>query len=206
MVFHSSHPILFNADMVRAILRDRDPKTQTRRVCKPQPGEISHRHASYEVDGIHYSCPYGDPGDTLWVRESWVHECSHCNNVRCGNPAHIYYPATDIAPDTFPKKFVRPSIHMPRWASRITLGIVHVRIERVQDISYADCFAEGLRADCEPLRLIHYENLWNLLNAERGYGWDVNPWVWVIRFRLLNEDGDFMQTAHHATERGGDDR
>jgi hypothetical protein len=80
----------------------------------------------------------------------------------------------------------RPSIHMPRWASRITLTITDVRVERVQDISEADAKAEGVLMD-DPDAIFYsgmFAHLWNTIYHKRGLGWDANPWVWVIHFRV----------------------
>jgi len=89
----------------------------------------------------------------------------------------------------------RPSIHMPRWASRITLEVTAVRVERVQNITPEDCQAEGVRCEqhyegignpCDEVRLLHaFQDLWNSINAKRGFGWDANPWVWVVGFKRL---------------------
>jgi len=180
-------PIIFSASMVRAILEDR--KTQTRRVIKPQPtGELA-GIAGVKVGFLKYEpryiwrdehgeltkwlrCPYGDPGDRLWVRETrW----------RGGG-----YAATD--PPNLANEGKVPSIFMPRWASRITLEITGVRAERIQDISMHDALSEG----AEPLHsdfhdgshcIGWFKRIWDSINAKRGFGWDANPWVWVIEFK-----------------------
>lgn len=144
-------PILFKGDMVNAILDGR--KTQTRRVIKPQPfaqpeksddEPIWEVYAGDELSGT-IKCPYGQPGDRLWVRETWRQfdasdECDHldfpCGCPRTGDPV---YRATH---DDGESKW-KPSIFMPRWASRITLEITDVRVERLQDISEEDAKAEG---------------------------------------------------------------
>jgi len=86
----------------------------------------------------------------------------------------------------------KPSIHMPRWASRITLEVTGVRVERVQAITEADAEAEGIAfmrdipdADETLTAKVLFEILWESINAKRGYGWDVNPWVWVVEFRRV---------------------
>ena len=150
-------PILFSAPMVRAILEGR--KTQTRRVVKPQPhhgpvGEmVCLGGADWAMDdgdlSGQFRCPYGVPGDRLWVREAWApNEGSaggYIYRADVGEGSSGFYQAdlkigewTHIAPRW------RSSIHMPRWASRITLRITDVRVERLQDISEADAIAEGL--------------------------------------------------------------
>jgi hypothetical protein len=156
-------------------------------------------------------CPYGVAGDVLWVRETFCvgyeYEPSKFTAMPfdgCENTRKAFYRATDDdAPDE-PKRPWKPSIHMPRWASRITLEIVNVRVERLQDISVSDIAAEGVTIehdDGQPGHAIGHVDtpdgrryttatgcfiyLWNKINAARGYGWDVNPWVWVIEFKRV---------------------
>ena len=174
-------PILFNAEMVRAIRDGR--KTQTRRVIKPQPirdyAELVSR------------CPYGAPGDKRWVRETWRDDSF---DWEWGTRQQIAYRADgDNGDHTW-----RPSIHMPRWASRITLEVTGAGAERVQDITPEDVVAEGVSLDglCDYPAWIfsnaiyeQFRELWDSPNAKRGYGWDSNPWVWVLEFeRGLSED------------------
>jgi hypothetical protein len=203
--------ILFSGPMVRAILEDR--KTQTRRVMKPQPPESTtwdQESGLFVIDGsclgIMRSCPYGAPGDTLWVRETFALES--CCSVdwyeppfKDGRPLKVtddpddgrfweqpHYRATDPTPELAyeddergePTCKWRPSIFMPRWASRITLTLTDVRVQRVQDISEADAIAEGMTIG---LAVWEYHELWDDLNAKRGYSWDANPWVWALSFR-----------------------
>ena len=184
------HPILFSGEMVRAIMEGR--KTQTRRVIKPQPNDI--RESPFVKSGIEDTHGYEikrkyAPGDRLWVRETW-HQHSSDDDFCTGE---IHYRATEICVGT---KWI-PSIFMPRWASRITLEVVSVRVERVQDISEEDALSEGIsfwkpkEMDNRPFEenfwtnypQFAFQNLWDSINAKRGYGWDVNPWVWVIEFR-----------------------
>jgi len=206
-------PILFSSEMVRAILDGR--KTQTRRVIKPQP-EIQEY---MNKPSLHWSqcggrslteiasyCPYGQPGDRLWVRETWRKtfdvDDKDVMEYRAGGTRlivgesiqHGEHRITSVLPKW------KPSIFMPRWASRIMLEIVNIRVERVQDISEEDAIAEG----CNPYDHIKkeivsrdneiifsnayqasYQLLWDSINAKRGYGWDVNPWVWVVEFKVL---------------------
>jgi hypothetical protein len=152
-------------------------------------------------------CPYGYPGDRLWVRETFAagepgHPSGAGLRVYLNLPREkqcdtkIVY-ASDEADVYYPPIPWRPSIHMPRWASRITLEVVSVKVERLQDISVADAKAEGIRcSDCPPGFLTpdrHYcgcrslfANLWDDINDKRGYGWSQNPWVWVVEFRRVS--------------------
>lgn len=176
-------PILFSGDMVRAILAG--TKTQTRRVIKPQP------HDNWENER---PCPYGVPGDRLWVRETWRDDSF---DWEWGTQTKYSYRA-DYA-DGKGGGAWRPSIHMPRGASRILLEITGVRAERLQIITESDMQAEGIvpvMVDSggmtpwgDGIDVPRYDwpfiDLWDNLNAKRGYGWDVNPWVWVIEFKPL---------------------
>ena len=142
----TERPILFSAEMVRAILEG--SKTQTRRVIKPVPtfngGGACHDADALQQDYVepHWVfpeiCKYGAPGDLLWVRETWGQYPIELNP----EPCDAWYKATSNGPPP-PFKW-RPSIHMPRWASRITLRITDVRVERLQDISEDDARAEGV--------------------------------------------------------------
>lgn len=193
----SEKPILFSGEMVRAIFDGR--KTQTRRVIKVRtsdnkmvrpfpPWWIEEDGILYQQDeyGDYYDmvnfCPYGDPGDRLWVRETaWYGP----------QPDRAEYDADmdDIARESalFYGAKKKPSIYMPRWASRITLLIKDVRVERLQDINVDDAIAElggyaqGIANEC-----VHFMELWDSINAKRGYGWDTNPWVWVIEFEKMD--------------------
>lgn len=178
-----------SAPMVRAILEKR--KTQTRRIIKPQPAACA--------DGfllpLRTESPYGYVGDRLWVRENgWQRPYRSPKMMREGADtwAPYYFDAdglTDRDVADFKKWGFkrRPSIHMPRWESRITLEVTAVRVEQVQRISDKDCFAEGI----EPIGPEHshdiprkeYAALWDKING-RG-AWDKNPWVWCISFRSI---------------------
>jgi hypothetical protein len=144
-------------------------------------------------------CPHGKSGDRLWLRETF----KHYGNSKTGhNPvvANVIYKADGLRLDcgqwhTFNdapqqtwwntgKSPWTPSIHMPRWASRITLEITDVRVERVQDITDEDALAEGVDPDGYIPR-VQFHKLWNSINEKRGYGWDVNSWVWVIEFKVI---------------------
>lgn len=152
-------PILFSGEMVRAILAGR--KTQTRRVI----------WAIRRVTG----CPYGEPGDRLWVRERFYVQPELWAEGH--GPQPVEY-AADVADPRMVEDYVgKPSIHMPRWASRITLEITGRRMQRVQDISEADAAAEGVGSREE------FAALWDAINVKRGYAWVTNPLVWVIEFK-----------------------
>ena len=192
-------PILFSGPMVRAILEGR--KTQTRRIVKPQPDEnglsfMPNAPLDWR-DDVHGDwnpwkgeTPDGDtwrgrvqcwPGDRLWVRETWMRS----PNAHLGMPP-IEYKATSSNQfiEEWPG-YWKPSIHMPRWASRINLAVVSVRVERLQDCSITDALAEGIVTDDEwPVDpRDSYRSLWESINGPGS--WDANPWVWVIEFKRI---------------------
>jgi hypothetical protein len=181
-------PILFRGEMIRAILDGR--KTQTRRVIKPQPEmhlEPDTVKAAWLSGFIDVKCPYGRPGDRLWVRETWHNQAPE---------TLVRYKAS--GDDLHELKKWKPSIHMPRWASRITLEVKSVRVERVQDISEADARAEGIVGGMsesgssgwgnnEGMPEVYkakwgFKALWNTMRADTEFSWERNPWVWVIEF------------------------
>lgn len=213
-----ARPILFKPDMVTAILEGR--KTMTRRIVKPLAGagwrpetangdtlrlgmitsphpkkdkfglfmrrEIHPGSGKYEHDLV--PCPYGAPGDVLWCREAFR------NSRVDGLPGDAVYQADHPGLKSPPRSYGRswmPSIHMPRWASRLTLEITDVRVERLQDISEDDARAEGARlelAEVDSVRLgagashrSGFQNLWKSINGEES--WTANPWVWVVEFQ-----------------------
>ncbi|MDE2107430.1 MAG: hypothetical protein KGL39_60095, partial [Patescibacteria group bacterium] len=158
-----------------------------------------------------YPCPYGAPGDRLWVRETFAMvgrmDINSGEPIACG-PGEKDFPERDCVVayransniefcdgdgfmgemadrDDMPKW--RPSIHMPRWASRITLEVTGVRVERVHDICGVDALAEGVEDSDESTAPMSFAQLWDSINAERGLGWDKNPWVWVINFRRITQ-------------------
>jgi hypothetical protein len=190
-------PILFSGPMIRAILEGR--KTKARRVVKPQPPENGKPVAFwYGWPGV---APCGErnntltspwrPGDRLWVKEAWQAWAEFDEVDADGIPAdartRLNYPADGNLWDA--RK--RHSRFMPRWASRITLEITDVRVERVQEISDSDCETEGLEPTPGHLQFAHrhaFMTLWDRINGPRGYGWDANPWVWVLTFRRVEGD------------------
>jgi hypothetical protein len=187
-------PILFSGEMLKAILEGR--KSQTRRVIKEilttcrtiEPnGPRTWAMKGYGPNGWTISCPYGAAGDRLWVRETWGYCCGvHGKPPECDQSC-IGYRAENHNID---EEHWRPSIFMPRWASRITLEIVKIRAERVQAIDNHESWLEGI-PDFENWTLREgvardeFSRLWDSINAARGYGWDTNPWVWVIEFKRV---------------------
>lgn len=195
-------PVLFNGEMVRAILDGR--KTQTRRMVKPQPnwirpcvGEdgIAHGYCnSGPTEGLR--CPFGQVGDQLWVREAWgLHDTLPKDGP---DNATVYYRSTDGDRHDLRYQKWRPSIHMPRWASRITLEIIEVCVEQLQDIGsdgrsgkavlaegvkqcYIDKFTEWFHPDDCPA--MAFRELWQSVYGAES--WAANPWVWVVEFRKL---------------------
>lgn len=272
-------PILFSGQMVRAILRGE--KAQTRRVvagagCQQATEVVKEADGWWFYDTINrgccgpINCPYGQPGDRLWVREAFWCKNDTCDHEYCGGcdmgslltlgqnyaeidycatpacltppttkqrqtvEAHIGEPAPGASwwlspPDDWdgsendhtergvwchePWRFFtkHPSIHMPRWASRITLEVTEVRVERVQEISWRDAAAEGVSAhphgcpgclssgECGSVPRVpdegcgvfvrgyvdSFRRLWDSINAGRGYAWESNPWVWCVSFRVV---------------------
>lgn len=208
-------PILFSAPMVRAILAG--TKTQTRRIVKPEPlhvttfvgrdgaptNEFGMHFQTDRVIERHARCPYGSPGDRLWVRETW----GLLDTQPKDGPerATVFYRATDETRRDLRYQLWRPSIFMPRWASRITLEVVSVRVERLHEIDELDALAEGVAGkevdgvlDGKPGKYTvgqardAYAELWDKINGERA-PWSSNPWVWRVEFRTTTPrlgDGD----------------
>ena len=192
----TERPILFSAEMVRAILDGR--KTQTRRKMKPAKAKRPKRWLIDDAAVNGLVCPYGQPGDMLWVREAWrVHKSYDVLNAARvygamgGDVAYcVDYLATPRNEDFWGRG--RPSIHMPRWASRITLRITDVRVERLQAISEDDARAEGCPyppewagrfMDRDETAKTWFKSIWNTINGPGA--WDANPWVWAISFERV---------------------
>lgn len=194
----TERPMLFNNPMVRAILDG--SKTQTRRAVKGVPLEWLGNGFSPEYVALPENnlSPYGQVGDQLWVRENgWEPPNRTAKMMREGADtwADYYYDAdgfTDIEHEQFKQWGFkrRPSIHMPRWASRIQFEITGVRIERLQDISEADALEEGITYNMipnnglDPMRArTWFRGLWESINGPGS--WEANPWVWVVEFRRV---------------------
>lgn len=179
------HPIIFSGPMVRAILTG--SKTQTRRVVKPQPpdGYRLHSAAGSNANGLanfKVRPPYR-VGDTLWVRETWANVLANGLDIGSGQRRTIY--AVDC-PATNPRW--RPSIHMPRWASRITLEVIGVRVERLQEITEEEARKEGVEVTAGSIAMMgrwNFRKLWDSIYAKRDFGWDTNPCVFVVKFKRI---------------------
>ncbi|WP_440105360.1 hypothetical protein [Acidovorax sp. BL-A-41-H1] len=220
-------PILFSGPMVRALLDG--SKTQTRRECKPQPiadrrfvgGHYipaTKRNPGQELSVwapyVHIACPYGQPGDSLWVRETfyaWGHWTKRLNKKKGREEWHFADETVGTSKayryevdEKLPRRkrelhevgwWKRPAIFMPRAASRITLQITRVRVEGLQNISDADCVAEGCGAlrsaiGCpmtsppdETVPRAMFRALWKSINGPES--WAADPWVWAINFCRL---------------------
>nr|WP_241866373.1 hypothetical protein [Klebsiella aerogenes] len=216
--------MIFNGEMVRAILDGR--KTQTRRIMKIQPehsglglrrvtdsknGSDDGKYfwSSSDACGLKarsksFTCPFGVVGDRIWVREtfqgplfdyeqmeSYLEDSSKfekpefCQYAADGKPAPEYYDADDNLRHGW-----RPSIHMPRWASRILLEITDVRVERLASVSDEDAGKEGYPADPSPFggpmdKWLWFRQLWDGIYPEQSF--KHNPWVWVIEFKRIEE-------------------
>lgn len=214
--------ILFSAPMVHALLDGR--KSVTRRIVKPQPpaGVLGFAVSTCTLTNLSdYSvrCPYGVPGDRLWVRETWGAADQMYQDHDSDPPRVVAYRATKTAIqfDADPPRPIptydrdqwnwdaltwRPSIFMPRWASRITLEVTEVRAERLHEITEADAKAEGVPRDTEPCDHARrscaeikclgptfkcsFANLWEEINGDRA-PWRSNPWVWVVAFKRVEQ-------------------
>ena len=234
----TNRSIIFSGPMLRAILEGR--KTQTRRVLKPQPSALEVRlngifgmteyvsftlcHAGGANETQTVRLPYA-PGDTLWVKETWKTSIAYDDlmpSELAGEEPYKYL--ADGSVETWgwqgPIRWgrIRSPIHMPRWASRLTLRVTDVRVQRVQEISEGDAFAEGVEPDLqccgnpdieydlsdhgEPINPRQgdccgspilasdpretFRDIWNSINAKRGFGWGDNPWVAAITFEVVD--------------------
>lgn len=203
------HPILFSGPMMRAVLEGR--KTQTRRVVKGTAlGWLAPNmfDPSFVASPENNLCPYGQPGDLLWVRETWGAWPSLSGGIELES---LRFRADGEYQNEYNAWQWRPSIHMPRSVCRLTLRITEERVQRVQEITEEEAKAEGVEKGAEPLHLseqgaiaegengirvaqlianppvvvsyrIGFRKTWDSINAKRGYSWDSNPWVWAISF------------------------
>ncbi len=202
-----SRPILFKSEMIRAILDGR--KTQTRRVIKVEWSRCLDLEEPEDLQKAIDQCPYGKSGDFLWVRETWAtgkgNDFAKPSELPRGSIIFYKDGESKFEPPNWkdPERGKwRPSIFMPRWACRIILKITEIKVERVQQITYEDIRAEGITD-----RMAHeatkterawpdahaaaFANLWDSINAKRGYSWESNPWVWVITFeRIKDKEGN----------------
>ena len=189
-------PILFNSEMVRAILDER--KSCTRRLVKPEPQgyfEVNEEPLYiYDTDGNQgkITPPY-HPGDILYVRETWGEGYE--------DGTYIYKASDKLANHPMFKEssklLYHPSIHMPKEAARIWLKVTDIRVERLQDIDGKGCVKEGIEE--EPLKYVGeefvkgmYHDLWDSTIKKSDidrYGWKANPWVWVIEFERCDKEG-----------------
>lgn len=213
------HPILFSTPMVKAIIENR--KTQTRRIIKPQPEitknergliDYTYRKGKKFSSGqnmdisdlnsaffrIRIYCPYGQPGDLLWVREKWRYHDIFNIGGETSNGEYWYYASVpkiigcvDGVDYTRDQWRWKPSIHLPKSASRIWLEITNVKVERVQSISEEDAKAEGADKYDEKLEWLTakhgFQMLWDTIHGKES--WDANPWVWVVTFKVLSTTG-----------------
>lgn len=229
-------PIIFSGEMVRALIDGR--KTQTRAVIEPQPefkdghtpfvytspaavpfidhSTLGYRVGSFEYPYLHEGeevrCPFGMPGDKLWVREKWAEvfcgeACNACYAVCDGTPA--MFAAQDDAELNEPLKW-RSAIYMPRWASRLTLVISAIGVERLQEISVSDVFSEGCPQDgrvCYAASFygrlsVHpmgwFAALWDPRRGSYSRAetrvWDSNPFVWAIEFTVSRSEHNLRPT------------
>ncbi len=212
-------PILFSTPMVQAILEGR--KIQTRRVIKFPKDYTGENVWANPPFGLKYtsnlfgdteesktvqriSCPYGQPGDVLWVRETAVYVMlEHAHDLLEGATertqwvykASIHPDWMEYAKEKYGYKWT-PNIHVPKYASRIWLRITDIRVERLQEISEEDAKAEGVSnadtfigigVDESMVNRYAFRQLWHFIN---GYeSWEANPWVWVVSFEVISKNG-----------------
>lgn len=210
---HPEHSIIFGGAMVRAIREGL--KTQTRRVITSPKRRDGARLVPELLQkmGVGRACRYGQPGDLLWVKETWRvwgdGPSGLSSTSMCTGPSDCEF-AADLT-DDFEYDLRSPwrsPIYMPRWASRITLQITKVRVERVQSITLSDCAAEGAPPTHEDDQVWDntdtYRKLWDSINAARGFSWKKNPWVWALTFKVLTtERAAAARTPARALAKGG---
>lgn len=216
------HPITFNAHSIRRILQDE--KTQTRRVVKPQPPLwYGPEHVGTDSEygsGLYWHlgqeesvrCPYGKPGDVLWVRTRHLRGDTHGDNDRIWDPGlktvrfargeKYDTPASKNPKERWPEEDWHwvPAHLMPKWACRLRLRVEEVRVEQLQEISFSDIVAEGVEPvppmggdEQQAMQATHdrFAELWNEINGEReggAYAYDENPWVRVVEFSRVSTE------------------
>ncbi len=204
----SERPIIFSGDMVRAILDGR--KTQTRRIIKPQPIQISNetpliQKKDHKLIAVQkQNCPYGRVGDLLWVKEDYKYLIQGDLVITYYKYSidknRVRYTPLSCLDEKTQKKLIKgrqevwkSKLLMFKFMARIWLEITNRRVEKVQDIDAVEAEAEGMR---RPKRLCpdrhdeyileRFIRLWGSLNAKRGFSWDKNPWAWVIEFKRID--------------------
>lgn len=210
----NARPILFSGPMIRALREGR--KTQTRRIIKPQPKlaldiDPATVGPAWDAGFIDVRCPYGQSGDLLWVREAWrtaadidhlnaTEMAAQCIEAGCRKPwAPMQYEADQGRTNWDNIDEVgryRHARFMPRWASRLTLRITGVRVQRLQEISGTDAAAEGVDhpGDSNPyingdaIARILFRDLWESINGPGS--WNVNPYVWALSFQVIHANID----------------
>lgn len=196
-------PILFSTDMVRAILDGR--KTQTRRIVKHEISCDTYQieqnfldetvYLQYSIDGLfiepYITCPYGQQGDVLWVRErfckDFLNRYWYYQQFDFKNRYHYVHDSKRNEEIQFKANDFKPSIHMPKAAARIWLKIESIAVERLQDITEQDAIAEGIIHKSMNDPKVEFQHLWQSINGPDS--WAQNPWVWVVKFKVLSTTG-----------------
>jgi hypothetical protein len=218
-------PIIMTAESIRAILDRR--KIQTRRVMNPQPFPCDHAQfteaswkdaptawvsdddgdwfCDYCGNGINsagesiYKCPFGQPGNRLWIREGWAAHKRHDKKKPSDIPPFSWRYHKEAIESGLPENRCdkmgkwRNAMYMPRWASRITLEVIEVRVEQVQSISEVDCRLEGCGPLFKTLSRDRFAAVWQSINGKRAngkYAWKKNPYIWAITFKMLKGESD----------------
>lgn len=187
-------PIIFSGGHVKLILAGL--KTQTRRVCDPELWDLLEKirrvngRPTWHCLDFDVKCPYDV--ERLWVKETWT-ICAEDGGVYKSipkeKPPHL---GVEYKADGHDLSLWHSGRYMPRWASRLTLKVNKVGVQKLQDISEDEAIAEGVPPDAGAFEdngcVNVYREVWDKINAKRGFGWNVNPWVWVVKFSLLNDE------------------
>jgi hypothetical protein len=185
----ADRPIIFSAPMVRSLLEDR--KTQTRRVLTPQPDDLYEGQIPKQLRIA--------IGDRLWVREAWRPDP---NGREADGTISVFYPADYVKRTLYPDygwKLPKQAqngkvtpLHMPRWASRMTLTVTEVRVQRLQEIDHLDAEQEGVKCDMSPRTFVdHFRILWESIHGPGS--WEANPWVAAISFAVEQQNIDAVK-------------